>query len=90
MDLHSYVLTLIKVKAAIPDVTDARNKEAVNVESELKLAVPVYLRHALDQVPEEHISELLLECERSFYFNFELIRGIKDTIARRKQADATR
>ncbi len=86
LDLHQYLLTLMKIRSALPEVNNARNKSAVNIEAELKLFVPVYI-HYIDEIPEEQIVSLVDECERSLYFNFELIRAIKETVKKRKHND---
>ena len=44
LDLHQYLLTLMKIRSALPEVNNARNKSAVNIEAELKLFVPIYLQ----------------------------------------------
>lgn len=76
----------MKIKSSLPEVNNARNKDSINIEAELKLFVPVYLQH-IDEIPEEQIVALVEECERSFYFNFELIKAIKETIRKRKEGD---
>lgn len=86
LDLHQYLLTLMKIRSALPEVNNARNKSAVNIEAELKLFVPIYLQY-IDEIPEEQIVSLVEECERGLYFNFELIRAIKETIRKRKHND---
>ncbi len=76
----------MKIRSALPEVNNARNKSAVNIEAELKLFVPIYLQY-IDEIPEEQIVSLVEECERGLYFNFELIRAIKETIRKRKHND---
>ena len=61
----------------------SRNKDAINIEAELKISIPVYIQ-VIDQIPEEQISSMITECEKAVYFNFELIKAIKETIQKRK------
>jgi translation initiation factor 2B subunit (eIF-2B alpha/beta/delta family) len=70
----------------LADSYSARNKDAINIEAELKIAMPVYIQF-IDQIPEEYISSLITECERALYFNFELIKAIKETIQKRKSIE---
>ncbi len=72
-DSHTYTLTLLKIKDSIAQSSQARNKEAINIEAELKLFMPYYLQQVIDHVGEEHVRNLVEECDRLHYFNFELI-----------------
>ena len=47
--------------------------------------MPVYIQ-LVDYVAEEHLLNLVDECERTHCYNFELIKAVKQTIVKRKSA----
>ncbi len=83
LDIQSYIYGLMKIRVSMTEIYTSRNKDAINIEAELKLSIPVYIQ-VIDQIPEDHISSLITECEKALYFNFELIKAIKETIQKRK------
>jgi hypothetical protein len=81
-----YMLTLLKIKDSMGNEgKESRNRECLNIEAELREFMPVYLS-IIDEVSEEQVTYIIDECDRMHYFNFELIKAVKDTIQKRRAA----